>query len=637
MQNQNSNTILSLIRSKLAEFKYDAILIPHADAHDNEYLSSADERLAFVCGFTGSNGACLVTQTAALCWTDGRYFVQCEKQLFESWAMMKMGTDPNPREYIKSSLPLGSRIAVNYNLISNEYFRLYCTQLKEYQIINDENNVIETIWGSLRPSYKSDPVTIHDLKFTGNTCSSKFELVYNTFLKKSNYQTKTSATKIAFLISKLDDIAWITNLRGQDIEFNPVFFSYAILYFNSEIKQGTLHLFSNKAKFESEQVKLHLEQNKIFIFDYNSFFSRINDQLVFNSEDLNQYVLIADSNSVNQNIYLEIEKNQKYSFHFEDFNAVEHTKYIKNETELRGFRDCHIRDGVALVRYFAWLENELLVEKAKINEFEAAEKSRKFREEGCLFVGESFACISSIGENSAIIHYSPEKEGSAELNYKKIYLCDSGAQYLDGTTDTTRTLYFDYEESKKLTKEKEMYTRVLLGNLAVERINFKPKWKLTGSDIDQLARQHLWFAKEDYNHGTGHGVGHYLNVHEGPNGIGGYPGNPELEKGMVMSNEPGYYLTGDFGIRIENIIAVTESEANKEFLQFENFTVVPYETNLLDYNLLSNEIIDFINKYHERCRVQLLPLLEEYQDYIAISYLKRKTEQIPKLSHQNLI
>ncbi len=249
-----------------------------------------------------------------------------------------------------------------------------------------------------------------------------------------------------------------------------------------------------------------------------------------------------------------------------------------------------------MVKYFAWLENELVKKNnTSLNEFDAALQSEKFRAEGENYMGLSFETISSTGSNAAIIHYSPTKEKNSIISKDKVYLCDSGAQYKDGTTDTTRTIHCGTPSKE----EKEMYTRVLLGNLAIERIKLDKAKKFSGKEIDPLARQYLWQANVDYGHGTGHGVGYFLNVHEGPLGIGGYPGNPHLAPGMVVSNEPGYYLEDHFGIRIENVIFVKEYEEDKTKICFENFTMVPYENTLLDLDLLSRDIINYINAFHK--------------------------------------
>lgn len=643
METKSIDNKLIKLREILIRKKLDVLIVPHSDAHDNEYLASSDERISFISGFKGSNALCLITKDEALCWTDGRYYISCEKELLPGWKMMKMERgELNSRQYIKEKLSSTSIIGIDYSLISNDFFNIFKSQLPDYTFINDSPNSVDELWGEEKPSYLKDKVFIHDVKFSGASCLQKYERVYNTFLKSSSYSKKNEEKKVALIIVKLDDIAWITNLRGQDIEFNPVFFSFAILYHDVEKKDFKLHLFADKNKFNTEEIQSHLSKNNISLYEYDDFYKRLTDYSDISNEpelvkELKQYIRIASSSSINQQLceILTQKKNEGYNYYIDnEFNFVESTKYIKNDVEIKGFRDCHVRDGAALVRYFAWLENELIREKnTKLTEYDAALKSKEFRKQGKYFIGESFECISSTGANAAIIHYKPTEKECSIIDKNKVYLCDSGAQYLDGTTDTTRTLFFntDYSDQKEnLKKEKEMYTRVLLGNLAIERSSFKKNSKLSGKQFDVLARQYLWQVKEDYMHGTGHGVGHFLNVHEGPNGIGGYPGNPSFEKGVVTSNEPGYYLKDKFGIRIENIIAADECEENKDFLIFENFTMVPYEKNLLDYNLLSNDYIDYINKYHELICAKILPLLNEYEDYTAIEYLKRKTLPIAK-------
>jgi Xaa-Pro aminopeptidase len=240
------------------------------------------------------------------------------------------------------------------------------------------------------------------------------------------------------------------------------------------------------------------------------------------------------------------------------------------------------------------------------------------------FMGESFEAISATGSNAAIIHYKPDNISSSLIKKENIYLLDSGGQYLDGTTDTTRTLHF-FNPSDK---EKEMYTRVLLGNLSIERSKILKRWNYNGGNIDALARQYLWQVGSEYLHGTGHGVGYFLNVHEGPHGIGVYTPNPSLTPGMIVTNEPGYYLKDQFGIRIENMLVVTEFGDSNQFIAFENLTIVPYERNLLDFKLLSDDFIDYINQYHKDVYEKLSPLLRDNQ--LAIEYLFKKTEKITR-------
>lgn len=650
MDNSNSNStdinnsLLGLIRSKMKESNYSAIVVPHGDAHDNEYLAEADERVAFISGFTGSNALCVITMDEALCWTDGRYFIQCEKELKSNWKMMKMGVDKNSRDYLidkfKESLENNINVAFDTALFSNEIYNLYKLLNKKnnkINIVKDSNNIIDSLWSDKKPKYKEDRVFIHDIKYTGEDCKSKYSKCIKK-LKDMNVDNKEikNNSKFAVVLSKLDDIAWISNIRGSDIDFNPVFFSYAILYYDLNSNKSCLDLYSYQNKFKSEDIQNHLKANDINLYDYNDFYNKLKNFNNNNNNNYSDYLLIADISSINQNIYDSITCLDKSKYCLLNTNCVENTKCIKNITEIKGFKDCHIRDGAALVRYFAWLENELINKKnTNINEYDAALKSLEFRKEADLFKGESFACISSSGANAAIIHYKPEKNKCSIIKDNEVYLCDSGAQYLDGTTDTTRTLFFNddiaNEKAKNLIKqEKEMYTRVLIGNLAIERSRFKRRWRLSGKSIDSLARHSLWHIGEDYNHGTGHGVGHYLNVHEGPNGIGGYPNNPNFEEGMIMSNEPGYYLNDKFGIRIENIIGVEADDKNKDLFKFVNYTMVPYEINLLDFDLLSNDYIDYINWYHKICYESLAPELNKFKDELALKYLTKKTKPIKK-------
>jgi Xaa-Pro aminopeptidase len=306
----------------------------------------------------------------------------------------------------------------------------------------------------------------------------------------------------------------------------------------------------------------------------------------------------------------------------EQKDTIENIKCIKNEREVRGMIECHIRDGAALMKYLAWLENELNVNgKTDISEWDGACKLEEFRSNGEFFMGLSFDTISSIGANGAIIHYSPEKETAMKINNKEVYLLDSGGQYLDGTTDTTRSVHF----TKAKPFEKEAYTRVLRGVLDVERIQWPIKHKITGGDIDILARRPLWEAGLDYGHGTGHGVGYFLNVHEGPIGISkGY--KMPMVPGMMVSDEPGYYKDGDFGIRIENIIRCMTDSSVEDFYCFENMTIAPYCRELIDTDFLSKKDVEYINNYHKRCLELLTPFLKN--DEVALKYLQSQCEEI---------
>lgn len=617
---------------------FDAYIVPHSDAHNNEYLADVDERLQYICNFSGSNGKCLITQSLAYCWTDGRYYLQCPKELYPGWTMQKMGRGENSIvSVIKETLKPGSKIGVDFNLLTNDGYNHYSAQLVGYELVNDSNNLIDQLWQN-KPTYSREKVLIHELKHAGETCLQKYQRVYKSYKELSAFHHSNPNTPVALFIVRLDDIAWLTNLRGFDISFNPLFFSYAILYIDPSQKADQpemfLHLFSDRCKFDSNEISSHLSENKIRLFDYNDALLRISDMSDIEDHSLKQhlsrYTLIIDTESVNQNVFSLIISSKVSQFTIEEKDFVEFTKYVKNDTEIQGLIESNLRDAAALVRYLAWLENELIVNKTQLNEYDAAEKCEEFRKQGDFFMGLSFDTISSTGPNAAIIHYKPSKTESSVINPNHVYLLDSGGHYLDGTTDTTRTVYFN-DSVDAGQKQREMYTRVLLGNLAIERSRFIKRWGVSGSTVDSIARHSLWHVGEDFMHATGHGVGYFLNVHEGPNGIYNRPDNPAFRKGMVTSNEPGYYLTDHFGIRIENVIYVDEFEQEgKEYLRFVNMALVPYERNLLDFNLLSNDYIDYINAFHKECYEKVSPLLKKFNDDLAIKYLEKKTKPIER-------
>ena len=405
------------------------------------------------------------------------------------------------------------------------------------------------------------------------------------------------------LLSRLDDIAWFLNLRGNDIPYNPVFFSYVLFY---KTEEGFFtELFVNKNKFDSPEIEKYCDENKIKLFDYKSIF----EHLEKSSSDL---VTLLDEESTNHRMYQKILniKEGKVSFLAEDI--VEDIKSVKNKVEIEGYKKANIKDSVALIKFFSWMEEELVTKNRKdLNEYQIGIKNKQVREDQENFMGESFAPICAGGANAAIIHYEQNENLHSDVNKDLIILCDTGAQYKDGTTDITRTVHY----GNPTKKEKEMYTRVLLGNLSLERLIFK-KGKSLGN-IDAVPRSFLFMTGEDYLHGTSHGVGHFLNVHEGPYG-------KALKAGNIITNEPGYYEKDNFGIRIENEVLVVEKDDNH--LGFENLTFLPYERNLIDMNLISNDFKKYIDDFHKKCYDILSPLLKN--DSKALDYLKRKTEPL---------
>ena len=589
---------LTIMRTLMKERGYDAYIIPHGDCHDSEYIAEADERIKFISNFSGSNGIGLVTKDVALMWTDGRYFIQIEKELYPGWQMKKMRVEESLTDYILSNLPKGIKIGMDYSLFSQESANRIKIKLRDYVFEDDKNNIIDDIWGTLKPKYKVNKVLILEEKYTGKSVLDKYKDLHNLLCKTGKNLEKMD---YRLLISRLDNIAWLLNLRGSDIPYNPVFFSYALFCKKSD--KFCTKLFVNKEKFDTPEIKKHCEDNQIILFDYDQIIPELDES----EENL---ITFFDQENTNHRIYQTI-NDIEIGVPVELMNDfIEKLKGVKNPVEIEGYKSANIKDSVALVRFFAWMEDELVTKKrTDLNEYQIGLKNKEMREDQEDYMGESFAPICGCGGNAAIIHYEQNENLHSDMNKNLIILCDTGAQYKNGTTDITRTVHY----GQPTKKEKEMYTRVLLGNLSYERIIFK-KGRLS-YQLDAIPRSYLFMAGEDYNHGTSHGVGHFLNVHEGH--------AEPLEPGNIITNEPGYYEKDHFGIRIENEVLVVEKDKEKHLLGFENLTFVPYERNLIDMDLISNDFKKYIDDFHKQCWEKLNPLLKN--DPKALDYLKRKT------------
>jgi len=589
---------LTIMRTLMKERGYDAYIIPHGDCHDSEYIAEADERIKFISNFSGSNGIGLVTKDVALMWTDGRYFIQIEKELYPGWQMKKMRVEESLTDYVLSNLPKGIKIGMDYSLFSQESANRIKTKLRGYEFEDDKNNIIDDIWGTLKPKYKTNKVLILEEKYTGKSVLDKYTDL-NNLLTQNDLLFKNEDYRL--LIGRLDNIAWLLNLRGSDIPYNPVFFSYAL--FCRKSGKFCTQLFVNKEKFDSPEIKKHCEDNQIILFDY--------DQIIPELEKSEEKLLtFFDQENTNHRIYqtlMSIKEGEPLQL---PQDLIEKLKGVKNPVEIEGYKSANIKDSVALVRFFAWMEDELVTKnRTDLNEYQIGLKNKEMREDQEDYMGESFAPICGCGGNAAIIHYEQNENLHSDMNKNLIILCDTGAQYKDGTTDITRTVHY----GQPTKKEKEMYTRVLLGNLSYERIIFKKG--RSSYQLDAIPRSYLFMAGEDYNHGTSHGVGHFLNVHEGH--------DEPLEPGNIITNEPGYYEKDHFGIRIENEVLVVEKDKEKQLLGFENLTFVPYERNLIDMDLISNDFKKYIDDFHKKCWEKLNPLLKN--DPKALDYLKRKT------------
>lgn len=512
---------------------------------------------------------------------------------------------PTKEDFLSKRLEKGAIVGVDAQTISHDASVKLREALGKHNITLSimNENLVDLIWKG-RPVQEFKKVFHLPVTFSGRESKDKIASLCR-YLKENNF--------FGFVVSALDEVGWLFNLRGSDISCNPNFFSYSL------VTEDEAVLYCNTSML-TEDAKASLAH--VTIKPYQSIFSDLQD-IKAKVETLDgKKVLI--SGTCNAALVNKLGAENVISRP----SPVMMEKAIKNEKEIEGLKNCHLRDAAALVKYFAWLESEL-AQGSSIDEVDGAERLEKFRSEQQYFKGPSFETISGSGPNGAIIHYKPERPSAAKITMDQLYLCDSGGQYMDGTTDVTRTLHFGTPTDQ----EKECFTRVLLGHIALDRAIFPTN--TTGFTLDALARLSLWEAGLDYRHGTGHGVGHFLNVHEGPQSISYHIRSNEtaLRPGMTVTNEPGYYFDGHFGIRLENVLVVAEADTPNnfggvKFLKFTNLTMVPMQTKLMKKELMTEKDIAWVNEHHHRCWERISPLLAD--DHLALEWLRRETQPISK-------
>ncbi|KAJ1921088.1 hypothetical protein H4219_000946 [Mycoemilia scoparia] len=601
---------LAKLRELMKQHGINAYVVPSEDAHQSEYVATCDERRGYISGFDGSAGTAVITEDSANMFTDGRYFLQASLQMDDNWTLMKVGVPdvPNWNAFLTEAshyLNGKARVGIDPKLIPTSS----ATELKNAlvsrggDLVSIPSNLIDEIWSD-RPSRPTNKVFIHDIEYAGLDFNTKIEQV-----RKDLEKEKAEG----LVVSKLDEIAWLFNLRGSDISYNPVFFSYAL------VTRDSTTLYINREKI-TDEVKEHLSD--VEIKGYEDIFTELESLAsVYTKSD--HRILVDGSTSWALANALG-ENNIK-----QGMSPIVMLKAIKNKTEVEGMYNSHIRDGTAVVKYFGWLENELLNGNGnlKLTECDVADKLEEFRSQQDKFVGLSFDTISSVGPNGAIIHYSPTRGSDAKLDITKMYLVDSGGQYLDGTTDVTRTYHF----GEPTDWQRECFTRVLKGHIALDQAVFPAG--TTGFALDPLARMALWEKGLDYRHGTGHGVGAFLNVHEGPQGVGVRPSfaSAGFQANMTITNEPGYYEDGNFGIRIENTCMVVSKETDFNFsgngyLTFDSCTLVPIQKKLIDRKIFTESEVEWLNAYHKRVWDTISPRVED--DTLAYEWLKRETSPL---------
>lgn len=596
----NINQRIQQLRKQMQKFQLAAYLIPSSDPHQSEYVAEHWKARSWISGFTGSAGTLLVTHDEAGLWTDSRYFLQAEKELAgTAITLHKQGIPgvPSLLSWLCQNLHAGSRVGLDGSLFSVQSVRHMQRKLDEHDIHLDyEHDLIDLIWSD-RPKRPLSPVFPHPVRLAGLSRAAKLQQVRSQMAEvEASY----------YLVDTLDDIAWVLNLRGSDVACNPVFIAWLV------IGKTSAFLFIDPGKVPKDlEENLRLDGIQLKPYD--------NIQPFLRNRQASERILM-DTSTTHIIHYQCIAEGQRLT---NGANIIAPLKACKNAVEIGHIKEAMRKDGVALVGFFRWLE-QVLQSNTYPTEYHLAQQLDAFRQKQKAYRGESFSAIVGYQSNGAIVHYKPSKTNSAVVRPEGLLLIDSGGQYLDGTTDITRTIAL----SPPTADQKRHFTLVLKGHIALGQQRFPAG--TTGIQLDTLARQHLWMAGMNYGHGTGHGVGFFLNVHEGPQSISSHAQSTRaripLEPGMIVSNEPGYYLDGAYGIRIENLILCTQSMKNQQgnFLQFETLTLYPLDTQLIDLNLLTSEEISWVNKYHHQVYEELAPRLDD----AARNWLQEKCQSI---------
>lgn len=583
------------LRQLMKENQMDAYIIPSFDAHQSEYVAEHWKGRQWISGFTGSAGTVVITLEDAGLWTDGRYYIQAEKQLEGSGIRLFRMVDPGVpfySEWLADVLHEGSVVGLDGNVFSIHMVRRMEKDLAAKSIVFKMNqDLIGELWED-RPEIPTGSMYTHDVKYAGKSRVDKLNEVRKEMKNiGANY----------YILTSLDDIAWLLNIRGSDVPNNPVVISNVI------VAEHTCYLFIDSCKVPP-LVKSELEAEGIELQAYNEIHTFLGN---LSSGD----TILLDVNKTNSRLYHAINSNTNK---IERPDITTNLKAIKNEVEITNVKWCEIKDGVAMVKFIKWLKNT--VDTEEITEITAEERLENFRRAQEDFVGPSFDTIAAYGEHAALMHYKANKESQFKLKNEGFFLVDSGGQYYDGTTDITRTIVLG-----PLTDEqKRDFTLVLKGFIALSSVKYL--YGATGSNLDVLARQPIWQYGLDYKCGTGHGVGFFLNVHEGPQSIRNNTNNVVLEKGMIITNEPGIYLEGKYGIRTENMMLVAEDEKTEfgQFMKFETITYCPIDLAGINKEMLTESEKRWLNNYHQEVYTKLAPYLNEEE----CAWLREETREI---------
>ena len=604
--NRNIKNMKTEIKNKLAALRAEmkarqlsAFIVPSTDPHSGEYVPEHWESRKWISGFTGSAGTAVITLTDAGLWTDSRYFIQAEEQLAGTGIRLfkdRLPETPSIGEWLGSVLKAGDKVGIDGWVNSHQEALGLRNELKTkgLKLETMTEDIFDTLWAD-RPSLPQTPVFILDETRTGASCSEKIGRIQEAIAKNG---------VSAIILSALDEIAWTLNLRGNDVHCNPVFISYLLI-----AKKGyTLYILEEKI---TNEVRTYLEGHQVVIKPYSAL---AEDLRTFDSK---REGVLQISPLANEALY---DLSTRYAETIVAPSPVALMKAVKNETEQAGFRKAMERDGVALVKFLRWLEEA--VPAGNESEVSIDQKLYQLRAEQADFRGISFDTIAGYKEHAAIVHYEATPETDIPLKPEGLLLLDSGAQYLDGTTDITRTIAL----GSLTEEEKTDYTLVLKGHLHLQNAHFPAG--TCGTQLDVLARSAMWKCGINYMHGTGHGIGHFLCVHEGPHQVRMNHVPTLLEPGMIITDEPGIYKAGRHGIRIENtllIVPAQETEFGK-FYKFEPLTLCPIDKKAIVMEIMTDEELTWLNEYHQMVYDRLCPLLDKEEQ----TWLKEATTPIKR-------
>ena len=588
----NINQRLEDLRKLMADRKIEAYIIPTSDPHQSEYLADYYKDRQFISGFTGSAGTAVVTSNQAKVWTDSRYFLQAEKELSTSeFELMKMGVEgyPSIEEFLDENVSEFGKIAFNGKVFSVKEYKKLSESMTSRTLVSDID-YISDLWQD-RPALVKEKIWVLDEEISGESTASKLERVREHMANKAfDY----------YFIGAIEDICWLLNIRGKDVAYNPVVLSYML------ISQNEAHLCIDPDKLDGK-ANDYLSENNIKTHSYDYIFTLL-------KEIPGKNRIFLDPERTNVAIYDSINSNVKVSM---GRNITTDFKAIKNEKEIENTKKAYIIDGVSLIKFFNWLETG--ASTGTLNEYVAGKKLHELRSENESFIEESFESIIGYKDNAAIVHYSAANVGSKTIGTEGMILIDSGAHYDEGTTDITRTLALGSLNEE----EKIDYTLVLKSHIALFLAKFKNK--TSGQRLDAIAKYPLWKEGKDFFHGTGHGVGYILTVHEGPQRIA-QGSDVEFVENMFTSIEPGLYIKDRHGIRLENQAVAKKAFENEfgTFLEFENLTYLPMDTRPIKVDMLTREEIDWVNEYNRKVEEVLSPYLEGSD----LEYLKERCKEI---------